>query len=106
MVEMTVQADQHHDVVIVGGGPAGVSAALESFDIKLDTIVLEGRPDLGGQLPEIPHRIKNVAAGRFDDGVALQAALQQSAEILGDRVLAGHDIAEADLRAGWVVAGP
>ena len=46
-----------------------------------------------------------MAAGRFDDGAALQAALGQSAEILGDRVLAGHDVTEADLRAGWVVAG-
>ena len=84
-----MHAEQHHDVVVIGGGPAGVSAALECFDINLDTIVLEGRPTLGGQLREIPNSVRNVAAGRFDDGPALQAELQRSTAILGDRVLAG-----------------
>jgi len=100
-----MQADQHHDVIVIGGGPAGVSAALECFDINLDTVVLEGRPTLGGQLAEIPNSIRNVAAGSFEDGPALQAALQRSSGILGDRVLAGLDVTEADLSAGWVKAG-
>jgi thioredoxin reductase (NADPH) len=100
-----MQANRHHDVVVIGGGPAGVSAALECFDINLDTIVLEGRPMLGGQLGEIPNTVRNVAAGRFEDGPALQAGLQQSTEILGDRVLVGHDVTDADLRAGWVKSG-
>lgn len=98
-------ADQHHDVVVIGGGPAGASTALECFDIKLDTIVLEARPVVGGQLAEIPNSIRNVAAGEFKDGPALQAELQRATAILGDRVLFGHDVTEANLRAGWVVAG-
>jgi thioredoxin reductase (NADPH) len=98
-------ADQHHDVVVIGGGPAGVSAALECFDINLDTIVLEGRAMLGGQLGEIPNSIRNVAAGQFEDGPALQAGLQRATEILGDRVRTGHEVTEADLRVGSVKAG-
>jgi thioredoxin reductase (NADPH) len=97
--------DQHHDVVVIGGGPAGASAALECFDINLDTIVLEGRPMLGGQLGEIPNSVRNLAAGQFEDGAALQTGLQRATAILGDRVLVGHDVTEADLRAGWVHAG-
>jgi thioredoxin reductase (NADPH) len=99
-----MQARQHHDVVVIGGGPAGVSAALECFDINLDTIVLEGRQQLGGQLGEIPNSIRNVAAGQFEDGPVLQAELQRSTAILGDRVLTGHDVTEANLRTGWVNA--
>jgi thioredoxin reductase (NADPH) len=105
VVELSMQADQHHDVVIIGGGPAGVSAALECFDINLDTVVLERRPTLGGQLREIPHSVRNLAAGRFEDGPTLQAALQRSSAILGDRVLLGHEVTEADLGDGWVKAG-
>jgi thioredoxin reductase len=105
VVELRMQTDQRHDVVVIGGGPAGVSAALECFDINLDTILLEGRPTLGGQLGEIPNSIRNVAAGQFADGPALQAGLQQATAILGDRVLAGHDVTEANLRDGWVKAG-
>src|SRR6202035_98304 len=100
-----MQTDQHHDVVVIGGGPAGVSAALECFDINLDTVVLEGRPVLGGQLEDIPNSVRNVAAGSFEDGPALQAALQRSSAILDDRVLVGHDVTEANLRDGWVKAG-
>ncbi|MDR3648522.1 MAG: NAD(P)/FAD-dependent oxidoreductase [Acidimicrobiales bacterium] len=100
-----MQTDQHHDVVVIGGGPAGASAALECFDINLDTIVLEGRSTLGGQLGEIPNSIRNVAAGRFEDGPALEAELQRATAILDDRILTGHEVTEADLRAGWVKAG-
>src|SRR6202035_702184 len=101
-----MQTDQHHDVVIIGGGPAGVSAALECFDIKLDTVVLEASSSLGGQLSEIAHSIRNLAAGRFESGPALQAALQQSADILGDRVRLGHQVTRAGLQDGWVEVGP
>lgn len=97
--------DKHHDVVVIGGGPAGASAALECFDISLDTIVLEGRPTLGGQLAEIPNSIRNVAAGVFENGPALQAGLRRATAILGDRVRTGHEVTEANLRSGWVKAG-
>ncbi len=98
-------AEQHHDVVVVGGGPAGASAALECFDIGLDTIVLEERSMLGGQLGEIPNSVRNVAAGVFEDGPTLQAGLQRATAILGDRVLVEHEVTEANLLAGWVKAG-
>ncbi len=42
--------DREHDVVIVGGGAAGVSAARECADIKLDVVLLEAGSPLGAQL--------------------------------------------------------
>ena len=90
---------EQHDVVVVGGGVAGVNCALECFDIQLDTVLVEGSATLGGQLPEILHSVRNVAAGRFEDGLDVQRALLESAEILGDRVRLGHPVTKADLGA-------
>jgi thioredoxin reductase (NADPH) len=96
--------EQRHEVVVIGGGPTGVSAALECFNNKLDTILLEARPVLGGQLAEIPFDVRNVATGWYADGRALQSGLQRSAELLGDRVLLEHPVSSASLSTGVVEA--
>jgi thioredoxin reductase len=91
--------EPEHDVVVIGGGVAGVNCALECFDIQLDTLLLESSASLGGQLAEITHSVRNVAAGRFADGRVLQGALLESAEILGDRVQTSHPVSNVDLGA-------
>src|SRR5260370_6521934 len=91
--------EEQHDVVIVGGGLAGVNCALECFDIQLDTVLVEASATLGGQVSEILHSVRNVAAGRFADGRALQQALLESAEILGDRVRLSHPVTTAEVGA-------
>jgi thioredoxin reductase (NADPH) len=98
-------AERQHDVLIIGGGPAGVSAALECKDIQLDVVLLEAGPALGGQLVEITHPVRNVATGWYADGRALQAGLQAAAEVLGDVVRLERPVSGADLAAGWLEAG-
>jgi thioredoxin reductase (NADPH) len=97
--------ERQHDVVVIGGGPAGVNAALECKDINLDVLLLEAGTALGGQLPEISHPVRNVATGRYADGPALQAGLQSTAALLGPRVLLEHSVHTASLDEGWVEAG-
>jgi thioredoxin reductase (NADPH) len=99
-----VAEEEHHDVVIVGGGPAGVGCALECFDIHLDTMLLEAHTSLGGQLAEIPHVIRNVVFAGFERGLGLQRSLEQSATVLGDSVRLGHPVTSADLEELWVEA--
>jgi thioredoxin reductase (NADPH) len=94
--------DRGHDVIVIGAGPAGVSCALECFDIQLDTLVIEAAPTPGGQLFEIPHSIRNVAAGRFEDGPALQRALHESAGILGEQVRLSRQVTGLDLDNRWI----
>jgi thioredoxin reductase (NADPH) len=91
--------EEHHDVAIIGGGAAGINCALECFDIQLDTVVFEAADHPGGQLTEITHSIRNVAAGRFPDGVSFRNALEQSAAILGSRLVTGQPVTALDLSA-------
>jgi thioredoxin reductase (NADPH) len=91
-----------HDVVIVGGGPAGVSCALECHDMRLDYLLLEARAILGGQLSETPNSVRNLAAGRFPSGEALRLGLEDAASLLGDRRLLGFEVERVDFGAGWV----
>ena len=98
-------AARHHDVVVIGGGVAGVSAALECANNRLDTVLLEAGPALGGQLAEIPFDVRNVATGWYADGPALQAGVQRSAEFLGDRVLLRHAVSGATLSERSVDVG-
>ena len=95
-------AEEEHDAVIVGAGPAGVNCALECHDIQLDTVVFEAAGEPGGQLGEIHHSVRNLAAGRFADGPALRKALEESAAILGPRLRRRMPVTRVDTVARFV----
>ncbi|HEY7105801.1 MAG TPA: NAD(P)/FAD-dependent oxidoreductase [Acidimicrobiia bacterium] len=95
-------ASEDHDVVIVGGGVAGVSCALECFDIRLDTVVLEESERPGGQLAEIPHSVRNVATSRPADGRQLRDSLEDAARILGPRLRLTGRVVGVNLAQRWV----
>ncbi len=48
-----------YDVIIIGGGAAGLSAALWCDELGLTTLLLEARAELGGQLLRVYNPIKN-----------------------------------------------
>ncbi len=95
-------AEEHHQVVIVGGGMAGLSCALECYDIQLDTVVLEMQAEVGGQITEIPFHVRNVAGGDYDDEHPLPLAVERSAAILGDRARRSWPVDRIDLGERWV----
>ena len=97
-------AEALHDVVIIGAGAAGVSAAIECFDIQLDVMVLECAGKVGGQIDQIPHTVRNVAPAP-DGNDALVDALAHHASILGDRLQLDRKVTGIDLDGGTVVAG-
>jgi thioredoxin reductase (NADPH) len=94
--------EELHDVVIVGAGTAGVSCALECFDIQLDTAVFEADERPGGQLVDIPHSVRNLTIGSNHDGPALRDSLEQAAEILGDRLRRSHPVTRVDVGERWI----
>jgi thioredoxin reductase (NADPH) len=78
---------QRHDVLIVGAGPAGLSAALWLRDFGLTSLLLERERQPGGQLHQIHAAIPNFLTahgwnGERFAGVALADARAASLEIL------------------------
>ena len=95
-------ADALHDVVVIGAGAAGVSAAIECFDIQLDVMVVECAGKVGGQIEEIPHTVRNVAPAP-DGNDALVGALAHHALVLGDRLQLDRKVTGLDLDNGNVI---
>lgn len=52
-------ATSMHDVLIIGAGPAGLAAALWCHQLSLDTLILEQREAVGGQLLSVYGPIEN-----------------------------------------------
>jgi thioredoxin reductase (NADPH) len=48
-----------HDVIIIGAGPAGLSAALWCDELGLDTLVIERAAEVGGQLLRVYNPVEN-----------------------------------------------
>ena len=75
-----------HDVVIIGAGPAGLSAAFWCDELALDTLVLEQDEKIGGQLLKIYNPIEDYLGLRAGNG----------ADLL-ERFATGIDAADFDL---------
>jgi thioredoxin reductase (NADPH) len=59
-----------HDVVIIGAGPAGLSAARWCDELGLDTLLLERAAEVGGQLHSVFNPIKNYLGVEAGNGKA------------------------------------
>jgi thioredoxin reductase (NADPH) len=91
-------------VIVVGAGAAGISAAIECSDIQLDVVVLESANEVGGQIEEIPHTVRNVVTAE-EGNDRLVGALAGHASTLGDRLRLGTPVSRVDLASGDVEAG-
>ena len=63
------------DVLIVGAGPAGVSAALWARSLGLEPRVLESAPEAGGQLLHVHFHPGDLAGVSAGDGPTIAAAM-------------------------------
>jgi thioredoxin reductase (NADPH) len=92
-----------HDVVIIGGGPAGLSAALWCDELGLDTLVLEQAAEVGGQLLSVYNPIGNHLGVRARNGQELRDLFAAQVEDAEFDLWTGVEIESVDLQAKRII---
>ena len=64
--------ETNYDVIIIGGGAAGMAAALWCDDLKLTALLIEREAKLGGQLLRVYNPIKNHLGTQAENGLDLR----------------------------------
>jgi thioredoxin reductase (NADPH) len=88
-----------HDVIIIGAGPGGLSAALWCDELGLDTLVLEREPEVGGQLLRVHNRVENYLGVDAANGRELRDLFAAQTDARDFDLWTQAEIEEADLRA-------
>lgn len=92
-------ASVEKDVVIIGGGPAGMAAAIWCADLGLSNIVLERDDSTGGQLKKIFQPIRNYPGIREIDSRKLADEFANQAKALGGELRIDSSAASIDPEA-------
>ncbi|PWT92466.1 MAG: NAD(P)/FAD-dependent oxidoreductase [Blastocatellia bacterium] len=92
-----------HDVIIIGAGPAGLTAAFWCDDLGLDTLLLERETDVGGQLKQIYNPIGNYPGLQASDGKEFLEKFTAHTEAGDFDLWTQADIVSADLKAKRIV---
>lgn len=88
-----------HDVLIIGAGPAGLSAARWCDELGLDTLVLEEGEEVGGQLLSVYHPIENYLGVRAANGRELRDLFVEQTKDCDFDLWTNVEIASVDLKA-------
>jgi len=88
-----------HDVIIIGAGPAGLSAAFWCDELGLDTLVLEQADTIGGQLHRVYNPINNYPGLKTRNGRELLEYFSADVDDAGFDLWTGAEIESIDLRA-------
>ena len=88
-----------HDVIIIGAGPAGLSAAFWCDELGLDTLVVEQKTEVGGQLLSIHHPINNYLGLQTENGHEMRDVFAARIDDADFDLWTDAEIESVDLRA-------
>src|SRR5215813_9004645 len=88
-----------HDVLIIGAGPAGLSAARWCDGLGMDTLVLEQAEEVGGQLLSVHNEINNYLGLHAANGLELRNRFVAEIEDSEFDLWTNVEIESVDLKA-------
>ena len=92
-----------HDVVILGAGPAGISAALWCDDLGLDALVLEQREEIGGQLHKIHGPILNYPGLQAANGAEFLAKFSERVNDADFDIWTNVEVEKVDVKSKQIL---
>lgn len=90
------------DVIVIGAGPAGMSAALRMHKLGLAVMVLDEQPALGGQIWRAVETVAPTAAGRML-GEEYRAGAELAARFRASGILYQPNTQVWQIEPGWKV---
>jgi thioredoxin reductase (NADPH) len=84
------------DVLMIGGGPAGLSALLWCNDLGLSAILLERRANLGGQLLWIHNEIRNYPGRISNNGREMRDHFLSNFDHIDEQVMLNAEVISFD----------
>ena len=87
----------NYDVIIIGGGPAGMSALIWCYSLGLRGVLLEQSPELGGQMLQIFHRVLDYPGLIAENGRELRDHFAAQLDLLQLDYRTACDIEEVNL---------
>src|SRR5437762_10859696 len=92
-----------HDVLMIGAGPSGLSAARWCDELGLDTLVLEQNEEVGGQLLSVHNPIENYLGLRAANGRELRDRFVEQTRACDFDLWTNVEIESVDLKAKRIV---
>lgn len=94
----SVNAVNNLDVIVIGGGAAGISSALWCDELGLKTLLLEEKSELGGQLLRTFNPIENHLGAQAENGRELRDIFVRQIENRNFSIKSSTAISEVDLK--------
>jgi len=92
-----VDTTKKYDVIIIGGGPAGMSSAVWCSDLGLKPLLIDKSDRLGGQLWWIHNPISNYLGIQTANGAQLATIFEKQTQNGDVEIITGQEVASADL---------
>jgi thioredoxin reductase (NADPH) len=87
----------NYDVIIIGGGAGGISAACWCDELGLKTLLLESRAELGGQLLRTHNPVKNHLGVEAENGRAMRDIFVRQAANYNFSLRTKAEVSDVDL---------